>query len=115
MTKGYHPEGWVIIKIINKDETIYKLLASMRGMDESWRLNSGITSIEINENNQLVFGGYSGSVYICNRDQYGKLNHYANATLNSLEKYNDNLEDTRMYVLSYQDVLEYVLQMTKGE
>ena len=115
MTRGYHPEGWVIIKIINKDKTIYKVLASMRGLDESWRLNSGITSVDINENNQLVFGGYSGSVYICNRGQYGKLNHYTKATLNSLERQITTLEDTRMFVLSYQDVLEYVLQMTKGE
>lgn len=61
----YYPDSWVIIKIENGDEPIYKVLAGWHGGyagSDEWRLNSGITSYEISDT-MVVFRGYSDSVY----------------------------------------------------
>lgn len=65
----YTPDSWAIVKIDSANNTIYKVLAGwyggFAGSDE-WRLNSGITSYEIERENGAmfyIFKGYSGSVY----------------------------------------------------
>jgi len=45
----YAPDYWQIIKLVNGNETIYKLFASWVGgyvNGHSWKLNSGITGIK---------------------------------------------------------------------
>lgn len=65
----YQPDYWKIIKIEYNGDTIYKLLGHWVGgyaNGDTWRLNSGITSINFNkETNQYEVHGYSGSVYFC--------------------------------------------------
>lgn len=63
----YCPDKWVILEIINGDERILKVLGGWNGgyLDgDSWRVNSGITSVEDMEDHYL-FHGYSGSTYKC--------------------------------------------------
>ena len=68
----YYPDNWVILKITNEDETIYKVLAGWSGgyLDgDAWRMNSGITKVEQN-GGFYEFYGQTGSIYVCHKDTY---------------------------------------------
>lgn len=69
----YAPDKWVMVKITYGDKPIYKILASWYGgfaRGDSWKLNSGVTSIEQDESH-YHFSGSSGSVYHCHKQTYG--------------------------------------------
>ena len=71
----YIPEAWVIIKIVNEqsDKPLYKVFGSWRGgfaTGDSWRLNSGISSVNEQEHG-YVFNGFSGSSYFCYKKSEG--------------------------------------------
>jgi len=74
----YAPDYWQVIRLVNGNETIYKLFSSWVGgyvNSDSWKLNSGITSIKkVEKVLQMTHGpktvtiaydvaGVSGSVY----------------------------------------------------
>lgn len=65
---NYQPNRWVVLKITPNDSpTWYRLFAGWYGgftEGDSWRLNSGITGVELDGNFYLV-SGESGSVYKC--------------------------------------------------
>jgi len=72
MLNDYTPDNWVVLKITNEGETLYKVLAGWSGgyLDgDSWRMNSGITRVEDHET-YYSFYGYSGSVYKVWKDRY---------------------------------------------
>lgn len=78
---AYIPEGWVVFKI----RDVYKVFGSWGGgyLDgDSWRINSGIESIE-EEVDALVFKGYSGSEYFCLKGSYGRISGYNLSVLNN--------------------------------
>jgi hypothetical protein len=86
----YCPDKWVLLKIQSPGQTTYKILASWGGSylhGQSWKLNSGCTKIE-EEDNHYLFHGYSGSVYKCHKEMYG-MTFYTQGILNSW------LEDTK--------------------
>jgi len=63
----YQPDNWIILKVAAEDESYYKVLAGWSGgyLDgDSWRMNSGITEIEVS-NNYYDFISDSGSIYRC--------------------------------------------------
>ena len=63
----YHPDKWLVLKFITPDETFYKLFACWAGgytHGDSWKLNSGITSV-VAKGNTIEFLGNSGSIYSC--------------------------------------------------
>lgn len=67
------PDRWVILKLNNKGKTFYKVLAGWSGSyldGQSWRINSGIVSVESNDDHYL-FHGHSGSIYKCHKSGYG--------------------------------------------
>ena len=69
----YNPDNWVVLKISNEEEVLYKVLAGWSGgytTGDSWRLNSGITSVE-KQAYLYGFYGSSGSVYWCHQGSYG--------------------------------------------
>lgn len=69
----YAPDKWCIVKVENEDSYFYKVLGSWFGGyigANSWRMNSGITSVE-EDGDFWLFYGNSGSVYKCHRDCYG--------------------------------------------
>lgn len=88
------PDGWVILKIkTNETETGYgyKLFSSWRGGylgNDSWRLNSGITSIE-KENDYYIVRGYSSTIYAIHPSTFGKLGAYNESVLNTIIGDND--------------------------
>lgn len=73
----YVPDVWVIVKITHKDEApLYKILAGWYGGfagSNSWKLSSGITSVEADPDyiEQTHYHQYSGSKYICSKHTYG--------------------------------------------
>ena len=63
------PDKWVIIKIGSGSESNFKVFGSWAGgyLDgDRWRLNSGITKIEEDQDN-YYFYGWSGSCYQCHK------------------------------------------------
>lgn len=89
------PEKWVIIRLINSNDTYYKIFGSWNGgyLDEDrWKLNSGIKSVEEDEEN-YYFIGFSGSYYKCNKKMHGTVTLYGLSILNTLtEHYSDKIE-----------------------
>ena len=98
----YCPDLWVMLKITNDTECVYKVLASWYGgfvNGDSWKLNSGVTGVTIDENCYL-FTGSSGSVYQCHQNNYG-MSGYTTGILNSwIQKLSDNNSDTHIELLS---------------
>ena len=81
------PEKWVVLKITNKDGIHYKIFGTWAGgyLDgDRWRLNSGISSIEEDENH-YYFYGYSGSCYMCNKNDYGVATTYSKSVLDEFQ------------------------------
>jgi hypothetical protein len=73
----YYPHNWVLVKITGTDPH-YRVFGSWRGGfadGDSWRMNSGIVSVEEDET-FYYFHGYTGSVYKCNKNCYGNLGMY---------------------------------------
>ena len=64
------PAEWCLVRI---NDDLVKVFGSWRGgytSGDSWRMNSGIKSVEEKENHYR-FIGYSGSVYVCWKKNYG--------------------------------------------
>jgi len=111
-----HPQGWIVIKISKENEPdIYKVFASWRGgyLDgDSWKLNSGIKSVEQTED-EYIFHGYSGSRYFCKKSYFGVCSGYSGSVLDSLvrqlnkQSYEvEELPATFDYLkLNYEDVI----------
>jgi len=72
--RGYNPEKWVVVYITGKDiPPADKIFACWHGGyagSDSWRLNSGIAKVSL-QDSVFCFEGISGSVYECNKDNYG--------------------------------------------
>ncbi len=63
------PDRWLLVEIGD----IHKIFATWYGSyryGASWRLNSGIESVEV-DGDYFLFNGFSGSVYRCHKDNYG--------------------------------------------
>ena len=81
------PENWVILKI-DGNETYYRVFAGWRGGytgSDSWKINSGIVSIESDED-YYYFIGHSGSCYKCHKRSYGNLSSWVSGVLNGIIK-----------------------------
>jgi hypothetical protein len=73
----YTPDQWQIVKITGTDPH-YRVFGSWSGgyLDgDSWRLNSGITSVS-EDDEWFYFYGYTGSVYQCRKESYGVRSAY---------------------------------------
>ena len=69
----YTPDKWVIVKISNDGESIYKIMGGWSGgytNGDSWRLNSGIKSVQEHAS-FFEIKGFSGSIYECSKESYG--------------------------------------------
>lgn len=88
------PDGFLILKItMPESEPLYKLFSGWYGgyLDgDRWRLNSGITLIE--EDNEwngkgkfYYVHGNSSTVYHIHEDQYGKLPSYCSGVLDNMK------------------------------
>lgn len=86
------PERWVIVKLPNN---YYKVFATWAGgyLDgDRWRLNSGISKVE-QDDNFYYFIGFSGSCYKCHKKAYGIATSYGLDVLNKrIEQGNGQIE-----------------------
>ena len=87
------PDGWVILKITNKEQIHHKVFATWVGgylNGDAWKINSGITKLE-EEGDYYYFYGHSGSCYKCRKDYYGVRTYYTKGVLGSIiEKTKDS-------------------------
>lgn len=79
------PDAFVILKASINNETIYKLFSCWYGgylESDSWRLNSGITKIEFDEES-LIYTIYSNSstIYQVHKSTFNKLSSYCSRVL----------------------------------
>ena len=81
------PDRWVVVKIDNKlDTPFYKVFATWAGgyLDgDRWKLNSGIKSVESDED-YYYFIGHSGSCYKCHKKGYGTATSYGEGVLQDM-------------------------------
>lgn len=90
----YAPEEWCLVQITNNDPH-YRVFGSWRGgyiTGDSWKLNSGITSVEEDEE-FYYFKGYSGSVYRCHKERYGIRSPYNSGILATLPEHMSMMQE----------------------
>ena len=89
----YVPDNWVVIKIMGNDPH-YRILAGWSGdylNGSSWRMNSGITSVE-EEKDHFKFFGFSGSVYLCRKGLYCLRTNNSYIWNSLVERFGDSVE-----------------------
>lgn len=67
----YTPDRWVMLKIASPEIIVYKILAGWGGgylYGQSWKLNSGVTKVEV-DGDYFLFHGASGSIYKCHKGE----------------------------------------------
>lgn len=86
----YKPDCWVVFKVDNPEfeSPIYKVFGGWYGglaNGDSWKINSGITKVEEDENNYHFYGS-SGSVYIVNKSNYSMSSYMMNVWGNFMKQ-----------------------------
>ena len=78
--REYTPDTWVVLEFTTPKTTFRKVFAGWYGgytQGDSWKLNSGITVVT-DYQHYYGFSGYSGSIYICNKNAYGMSGYMSN-------------------------------------
>lgn len=99
----YIPEEWLLVKI-GGDTPHYRVFGSWRGSyisGDSWRMNSGVTSVKMEED-YFLFYGESGSIYKCHKSVYGVKSPYNNSVLCD---YKSKLKDKFTIFLEQPDIM----------
>lgn len=94
----YVPDRWLVIKTTLENYSVYRVFASWFGGytgSDSWRLNSGITRCE-HEDDHYIFTGESGSIYRCRVGSYGSHSY----GYSILERFIKNSVDVEAEILS---------------
>lgn len=81
----YYPDRWLVVKISSSSGSHYRVFGSWYGgfaNGDSWKLNSGIESVEL-DSGKYLFKGSSGSVYCCDSSSYG-IHSYGHGVLSGL-------------------------------
>lgn len=76
------PDRWVIVEVVGG----YKVFGTWAGgyLDgDRWKLNSGITKVEQDEDHYYFFG-YSGSCYKCHKKAYGVMTSFGQGILDRI-------------------------------
>jgi len=90
---SYFPDNWVVIRI-GGDNPHYRVLVGWSGgyaKSDSWRMNSGIISVETADNS-YTFWGQTGSRYVCGKCSYGLRRNNAYIWTQLQEQYGDAIE-----------------------
>ena len=77
------PEKWVILKLPNNNYKVFGTCAGGYLDGDRWKLNSGISKVEQDEN-FYYFIGFSGSCYKCHKKGYGTATSYGLGILNKI-------------------------------
>jgi len=98
------PDRWVIVKLPND---YYKVFGTWAGgyLDgDRWKLNSGISKVEQDEN-FYYFIGFSGSCYKCLKKGYGTATSYGLGILNEILHQGNGLIELMEDVDDWSDVI----------
>lgn len=101
----YYPDKWLVVKLTSTQGTHYRVFASWIGgytRGDSWKLNSGIEKVVI-EDNHYLFHGSSGSVYHCDKFNYG-ITFYGNSILAGLIKQAKEEQDIDIEIIAEADL-----------
>ena len=86
------PDRWVIFKLPNNYYKVFGTWAGGYLGGDGWKLNSGISKVEQDEN-FYYFIGFSGSCYKCHKKAYGTATSYGLGVLNKIiEQGNKQIE-----------------------
>lgn len=93
----YHPDRFIVLEITpDEGDPFHKVFGSWFGgylNGDSWRMNSGISKIEKDEDGNIHFHGDSGSVYICRPGTYGATSYTGQIVAELLKKGNVKVVD----------------------
>lgn len=97
------PDKWILLYVGNN---LHKVFASWK--DKSWRLNSGIISVE-EDDKYFYFNGVSGSRYQCRKNKYGIIGNYTSVLISMW------MESSRgdITVLEEEEALEIINTLKK--
>jgi hypothetical protein len=98
----YQPDRWQVLKCNYNGDIIDKVFAGWVGgyLDgNSWKLSSGITETK-EFDDRYEFLNYSGSIYICYKDQEGMTGYQYGVYLNFQEQLKDK-ENCSMEIIKY--------------
>lgn len=104
----YTPDVWVVLELANSKETIRKVFAGWYGGytgSDSWKLNSGITHVRIDDQGHYEFDGYSGSTYYCHFNNY-QLSGLMHSVLNTWIARAEQHGDTTIRILSIDEIVK---------
>jgi len=103
----YVPDNFVILKLVNKGEVLYKVLGGWFGGfagSNSWRVNSGITKFD-KEDDVYFFHGHTGSTYICHEAKE-RMSMLMGSTLTSIREQVKDLEGITVEHISLEDFVK---------
>jgi hypothetical protein len=106
----YTPDVWVVLEFDHPDlETpLRKVFAGWYGGytgSNSWKLNSGITAVRIDDGGHYEFDGYSGSTYRCHFNNY-HMSSLMHSVLANWLKQADERGDTTIRILSIDEIVK---------
>ncbi len=89
----YTPDRWTVLEFSGPSiKTIRKVFAGWYGGymgSDSWRLNSGITAVRINDKGFYEFDGSSGSTYYCHANSNGMSGYQASVLSSWITQFKD--------------------------
>jgi hypothetical protein len=106
----YTPDVWVVLEFDRPDleKPLRKVFGGWYGGytgSNSWKLNSGITNVRIDDQGHYEFDGYSGSTYYCHFNNY-HMSSLMQSVLANWLKQADERGDTTIRILSIDEIVK---------
>lgn len=108
--RDYTPDVWVVLEFDapQLDQPLRKVFGGWYGGfagSNSWKLNSGITAVRIDDEGHYEFDGYSGSTYYCHFNNY-HLSSLMQGVLAQWQKQAEERGDTTIRILSIDEIVK---------
>lgn len=106
----YTPDVWVVLEFDapQLEKPIQKVFAGWYGGfagSDSWKLNSGITKVRIDDEGHYEFDGYSGSTYYCHFNNY-KMSGLMHGILARWQEQANKRGDTTIRILDIDEIVK---------
>ena len=105
----YTPDVWVVLEFGRPDleKPVRKVFGGWYGGfagSNSWKLNSGITAVRIDDQGHYEFDGYSGSTYYCHFNNY-HMSSLMHSVLANWLKQAEQQGDIKIRILSIDEIV----------
>lgn len=106
----YTPDVWVVLEFDapQLEKPMRKVFGGWYGGytgSNSWKLNSGITAVRIDDQGHYEFDGYSGSTYYCHFNNY-HMSSLMQGVLAQWQKQAEERGDTTIRILSIDEIVK---------